>query len=368
VNEPSPPPSFRLRNLPLPARVVLAVFLISVGIGYFSALVQLHFQVASPGELLPTLSDTTTAYHGDPSRMSILERLLTADETKPFNGKGSMRASFFLQSSGWEVALRKMARKLETESKAKPDEATVEKALRRERELEIQGFLQWIHEGAKQEHFDNDEFALQEDKLPAALRGLKVNNDFVVTAENGGQTLHVQSLIKRRCARCHSPSGDSGAADAPLKTYEDVHAYLRPERRGGMGLARLAQTTHVHLLGFAMLYGLTGLLFSLTSYPRAVRLVVAPLPLIAQLIDIGCWWLARIDPVYAQMIALTGGIVAAGLGLHIVFTVFNLFGRFGKGVLALLLIAAASSGYVLVDKVIGPYLIQERQAGVQRER
>jgi len=86
------------------------------------------------------------------------------------------------------------------------------------------------------------------------------------------------------------------------------------------------------------------------------------------MIDISCWWLARIDPTFAQVIAVTGGIVATGLGLHIVLTLFNLFGRTGRGVLAVLLIAAAGGGYVLVDKVIGPYLVQERGAGVQRDR
>jgi hypothetical protein len=368
MNDSSSVSRFRLRDLPLAARLVLAAFLISVGVGYFSALVQLHFQVASPGELLPTVEDTTTAYHGDASQRSALERLLTTDERKPFNGKGSMRAAFFRESNGWEPALRKMAKKLERELKAKPDEATVERELRKERELEIEGLLRWIHNGAKATEYEADEITVKSDELPPALRGVKVSNPFVESAPNGDQVVHIKTVIKRRCVRCHTPTGDSSAADAPLSTHEEVQAYLHPERRGGMGLARLAQTTHVHLLGFAMLYGLTGFLFALTSFPRWVRVPVAPLPLVAQLIDIGCWWLARVDPTYAHLIAVTGAIVAAGLGVHIVFTTFNLFGRVGKGVLALLLIGAACGGYVLVDKVIGPYLIQERAAGVQRDR
>src|SRR5437870_3490109 len=38
-----------LREAPLPVRLVLSLFLISTGIGYFSALVQLHFQHARSG-------------------------------------------------------------------------------------------------------------------------------------------------------------------------------------------------------------------------------------------------------------------------------------------------------------------------------
>src|SRR5262245_40016052 len=37
-------PRFVLRNLTLAPRLVIAIFLVSVGVGYFSALVQLHFQ------------------------------------------------------------------------------------------------------------------------------------------------------------------------------------------------------------------------------------------------------------------------------------------------------------------------------------
>ena len=66
----------------------------------------------------------------------------------------------------------------------------------------------------------------------------------------------------------------------------------------GMSLSKLAQTTHVHMLGFSMLYGLTGLLFAFTSYPVFVRVLIAPLPLLAQIIDISFWWLARLDEPY----------------------------------------------------------------------
>ena len=48
---PTAPERLTLRALPLAARLVLAVFLIAVGLGYGSALVQLHFQHASPGQL-----------------------------------------------------------------------------------------------------------------------------------------------------------------------------------------------------------------------------------------------------------------------------------------------------------------------------
>ena len=50
-----------LRDLPVAARVTIGVFLVSVGIGYVSALINMHFQIASPGEAMPTLPGSTSA-------------------------------------------------------------------------------------------------------------------------------------------------------------------------------------------------------------------------------------------------------------------------------------------------------------------
>src|SRR5215472_14558838 len=99
-----------LRDLPLVARLVIALFLISVGTGYFAALVQLHFQAASPGKLLPDMDDAARIYNGDPNGKSQLERLLTQDENLPFNGSGSMRPAFTERSSGWKRTINKRAK------------------------------------------------------------------------------------------------------------------------------------------------------------------------------------------------------------------------------------------------------------------
>src|SRR6476659_4371500 len=56
---------FILRLLPMPAKLVLAVFLLAVGLGYFSALVQLHLQHSSrSGEPLPSAADVVEVFAG----------------------------------------------------------------------------------------------------------------------------------------------------------------------------------------------------------------------------------------------------------------------------------------------------------------
>jgi len=55
---------FSLRDLPLPAKLVVSTFLISVGLGYSWALMQLHFKHASKGSLAPTPEDVVERFSG----------------------------------------------------------------------------------------------------------------------------------------------------------------------------------------------------------------------------------------------------------------------------------------------------------------
>lgn len=127
-----------------------------------------------------------------------------------------------------------------------------------------------------------------------------------------------------------------------------------------MPLPRLAQTTHAHLLGFAMLFALTGLTFSFTSYPQAVRVVFAPLPLLAQVVEIGCWWLGRIDPLVAQLILVSGGLAAFGLAVQVLGGLWDLFGKAGRILLVVVLLTAGLGGGLVKLVVIDPALGRER--------
>jgi hypothetical protein len=454
----NPSPRFSLRDLPLAPRLVIAAFLICVGLGYFSALVQLHFQHAAEGQLLPGKEEAISTYHGN--NRSVLERVLTAPEDRVFSGNGTMRPAFTTQSAGWrhdvrargETVVRREregelevllhwtrngadAKAYEEDSYPLPDELrnhpitkdyliTADRAptpslmervlttmpgptvpfsgdgsmvpalttrstgwkkaikekpeaqVRQEREGERLALLSWIRAGARKEAYEADKFT-----LPAALAKQPITEDFVAE-DPKGKAVKIKTLIEVRCARCHD-GGNTKAGRAPLATFEDVSAYCEsdapanvaataaeprvklrtliqdrcvrchtrtepvmdkagrapletyeqlaayaaPESSGGMPLRGLAQTTHVHLLGFSMLFALTGLVFSFTSYPLWMRAVFGPFTLVAQVIDISCWWLGRLNPLFAQVILITGGLVALGLLIQILGSLFNLFGR-----------------------------------------
>lgn len=94
-----------------------------------------------------------------------------------------------------------------------------------------------------------------------------------------------------------------------------------------MSYEKLALHTHVHLLGFSMLFAMTGFLFSLTSYPLWLRLPFVPWTLGFQVIEIACWWLAKVDIHAAQAIFYLGPVISIGLAVQILGTLFDLLFR-----------------------------------------
>ena len=160
---PTPVPPARtltLRELPLAARLTLALFLISVGIGYVAALVQLHFQHATPGDLLPSGDDAVRVFHGDvgPRPQSKLEQLLPESETGRFGGQGQMTSAFTKKSRvpGWKEAIKEKAKKLAgpRRGRAAPlDLDAAERQLREERNTERLAVIAWIQEGARKQDY-----------------------------------------------------------------------------------------------------------------------------------------------------------------------------------------------------------------------
>jgi hypothetical protein len=369
MTNPTPPRTLSLHDLPLAARLTLALFLVSVGLGYFSALINLHFQSASPGEALPTAADAVAGYSGK-AGMSQLERLLTAHPSLPFNGQGSMQSAFTRRRIGPGAFKRAVQAKAKVLNKTratkldpgKPaDRSELERAVQEDLHGERHALIAWVRAGANKDAYENDSFP-----LPDALANHPISAEFEET-DNKQRIAKIKSIFDARCVRCHSESVGGAASRFPLDTYEQIEVYTTQEASTGKSLSELALTTHVHLLGFSMLYGLTGLVLAFSSYPWFLRAVLCPLPLLAQVVDISFWWLARLaepyGPLFAKAIVVSGAVVGASLFLHIVLGLADLFGkgRLAKLVLVLLLCAAAAgTGFVVKQRVIDPYLAQEK--------
>ena len=342
------PSPLTLRQLPLPVKLVVSVFLISVGLGYFSALVQLHFQHASPGNPMPQVADVVARFSGVtwpiPAEVkrevprSHLQRLLEAPESEPWNGTGSMAKAFTTKSTDWD----------------KDEEQT----LRPQRDGERLTLIAWLKAGAPQEAYDKDAFPLAADAK--AITGDYLNDD---------KTVKIQTIINDRCVYCHGAGGDQERYS--FETFPAISKYTKvktgfpsdPAKGKQLSVEKLTQSTHAHMLSFSMLFALTGLVFALSSYPVWFRIGLAPLALIAQIADISCWWLARLEgvgPYFAMAIMGTGGVVGLSVMLQITLSLFNLYDLKGKLVVLLLFIVGALGFGVLAKTVILPTLAAEK--------
>lgn len=363
----APAPRFTLRQLPLPAKLVVTLFMLTVGLGYFSALVQMHFQhTQGDGQPMPGVNDVIEIFAGkkwvtreEAAAMrpqSKLERMITGP--RETFGAPSMTAAFFEkdQSGDWDKVM----------DKRNPNAQAREK-IEAERTGEHKVVLEWLllPEADRKLAYETDLFKPKE--VPASI-----TESFLHAKGNIANGVKIKSILDARCAVCHKPGGDE--PDKPLDTYSGLAKYLEvppaveiPADAAGawcvssrqISREKLAQSTHAHLLSFAMLFGLTGFVFSFTSHRSWIRFIVAPMVLVAQVADVSCWWLARIDGpgvYFAQAIMATGAFVGIGLGAQIVLSVFNMYGLKGKAVLAVLFIGAGLGLGLVGEKFAKPFL------------
>lgn len=357
--------SITLRDLPLPVKVVASVFLMAVGAGYGSAMVQLHMQDSKSGQPMPTVADVIRKYTGKvkfdpanppPAPVSRLHALVMSEDVE-ISGK-SMVAAFTTSDRA------KGDLKFATAIKGKsPDQV---KQIEAERRGERVALALWINapDADRSTAYASDKFPMPDGKAPGAL----------TSAFKDGTALKVRSLLEARCVTCHSKGGDK--EDVPLGTYEEVsrwmqvdaavpvNGYIKVEEP--VSITKLTQSTHAHLLSFAVLFSLTGLIFACSSYPTGMRVILGPWVVIAVFADVSLWWLARLceewGPFFAMGIIGTGGAAGMGLGAQITLSLFNMYGRKGKLMLALMFGAGAGlAGFLFVNK-IQPILAAKQNA------
>ena len=351
-------PRITLRQLPIAARLVLSVFLIAVGLGYFSAMVQLHMKHSSKeGEPLPTGADVVEVFAGlklhdpnAPKPCSRVDTLLSADATALDVGKDNMAPAFYAKSKGWAALQVNRSRDIGT--------------LKSEHDGELKSMLAWVRSDAakKKDAYEKDNFA-----RPEEIKDLPVTAEFL--AADGG--VKVKSLVEARCLNCHSAGSQAPALD----TYADLEKlitapsteiidgkWVRSTKQ--TSVERLTQSTHAHLLTFAILFAMTGLTFAFTTYWAGIRAFLAPIVLLAQVVDISFWWLARVPDYgvyFAYGILGTGAVVGVGMTMQIVLSLLNMYGFKGKIIVLLVLFGTAVGLATVGVKVIQPALDIERE-------
>jgi hypothetical protein len=350
--------AYSLRDLPLPAKLVITVFLLAVGLGYFSALVQLHLQHSSrDGQPMPSPDDVVERFSGlkrfdGKKPVSRLENVLSGPKDGGFD-KNNMTRAFFDKASDY----------------AKECKDRTKEIVDAERDLERLLVIAWGNSPTadKKKTYDSNAFP-----IPENLLGKPITEDMT---DEGKKQFKIKDAIEVRCAFCHNEGDKKPALDNWVNIEELA---LVPEMKvidgkwikstKQLSVEGLTQSTHAHALSFAMLFSLTGIVFAFSSYPGWFRCLLAPIVLTAQVVDLACWWLARLEgigPYFALAIMVNGGIVGLGLSLQILLSLFNLYGWKGKLFpLVLVLLHGAGLGIVVKEAILPALEAEKKPAAI----
>ena len=212
----------------------------------------------------------------------------------------------------------------------------------------MKAILAWIDAGAKKSEYESDRFPLPASiKLDRVAPSRLTETDPEAIAAAGPEA--AKPAVKEKTA---------------YDRWDEAHARQ-------LDVGHLTQSTHAHLLTFSMLWALTGILFAFTCYSYRLRCFLSPLVLIAQVADVSCWWLARLDgigPYFAILIIATGGIVGLGLAAQILLSLFSMYDRPGRRLLLLLFLIGVGLFGLTYVKVIQPQLEEEKQDLIQQAK
>lgn len=388
----SSPSRFTLRDLPPPAKLVVSSFLITVGLGYLWAMAQIHFKHASPGRPMPGLDDLVARFSGKPWPL----------ESPPDDPVEEIKAPAREVDAGPTIPGIKLSSVLENRCVRCHGEGGKKSDKPLDTYEHLMTYMKVIPEFPKGQ--------LHRVLTNEAGRAGKFNGQNMIHAffEQGATDDWPKQAGAKQQAAVQRGRAELAAvvawveAGAPLEQYKadatpladplaetdvpvDYRAPAIPLPKKGpadkgppvdrwkvakgkqLGVEALTQSTHAHLLTFALLWTATGLAFAFTSYSHRLRYALAPVVLVAQVADVACWWLARLDgvgPYFALAILGTGAVVGLGLGAQITLSLFNLYDGKGKAFLLLLFLTGAGLFGLTYVKVIQPQLEAERAVAV----
>lgn len=127
-------------------------------------------------------------------------------------------------------------------------------------------------------------------------------------------------IMTMNCLDCHergATKGDGIGDIVPLEYWDDVKKVAFARNMDPVPLNILITSFHTHALTMPIIGLVSALLFLATGGPRALRHTIILLAFLGLLVDFGCWWLARSNPVFCYGIIVGGGLFGSMVGLQL---------------------------------------------------
>jgi len=166
----------------------------------------------------------------------------------------------------------------------------------------------------------------KDSRLEAALKGPMIDNidpaDSATIsawinkgADDTVYTKTIQPILEANCYACH----DGSNPHRPNLTKVDVVKDLTAVDTGA-SIYTLIRVSHIHLFGITFIFFIMGHIFSHALVkPVWLKCTVIGLPFVSLILDIGSWYLTKINPNFAWVVYLSG----IGMALSFTFMWFT---------------------------------------------
>jgi hypothetical protein len=132
---------------------------------------------------------------------------------------------------------------------------------------------------------------------------------------------HIKPIIDQRCLSCH---GGSNPHIPNLNGYENIAKVAQMDT--GMSVATLVRVSHIHMFGIPFIFFIMGMIFS-HAYLRPVWLksAIIVLPFLAIIIDIGSWYLTKINTAFAWAVIIGGVVMGFSFAFQWIVSMYQLW-------------------------------------------
>ena len=171
--------------------------------------------------------------------------------------------------------------------------------------------------------------------LVAWLRGTTIAESYDALVP--GSDLSPADVLDMSCVDCHERNPDTSrvesgeVSDLALDNWPDVQKVAFSRQLAQVPVDVLVTSTHTHALSLPLVALAVGALFLLCRGPRVLRHGIVALCSLGLLADLGCMWLARIDPLWVRGIVAGGAVFGATLGLMLLWIFVDLWLPGGGG-------------------------------------
>lgn len=171
-------------------------------------------------------------------------------------------------------------------------------------------------------------------KLEAMLRGPMATystradtEKLVQWIRNGATESEYNSIahpiLEQKCFACHSGQVAKNMSIPDYSTFAGIGTVTQMNR--GVSIMTLIKLSHIHLFGIGMLLLVLGFIFRLTVLNRWFKWTLLVTPFAAIWADVLAWFLTRMDPLYAYVVVIGGGLMGAAICLQIAISLYQIW-------------------------------------------